>query len=98
MTEYYRLTEDGAVVPCSPKEGMRQWGADRRIGLYEAPGVRVSTVFMPLNHQFGDGPPLVFETMVFGGPLDGEMERYSTKQDAEVGHAAMVRRVQGGGA
>lgn len=25
----------------------------------------VSTVFLGLNHAFGDGPPLIFETMVF---------------------------------
>jgi hypothetical protein len=37
------------------------------------------------------GPPLIFETMVFGGSKDGEMDRYSTKEEAEKGHEAMVR-------
>lgn len=31
---------------------------------------RVSTVFLGLNHSHGGGEPILFETMVFGGPLD----------------------------
>jgi len=53
----------------------------------------VSTVFLALDHQWGDGPPLLFETMVFGGPLDQEQERYATWEEAEAGHASMVERV-----
>jgi hypothetical protein len=54
--------------------------------------VRVSTVFLGIDHAW-EGPPLLFETMVFGGPLDEEMERYSTWEEAERGHAVMARRV-----
>lgn len=56
--------------------------------------VMVSTVWIGLNHQFGDGPPLIFETMVFGGPLDGHDMRYSTEGQAIVGHELMVRKVK----
>lgn len=49
-------------------------------------GVRVSTVWLGLDHSFGFGPPLIFETMVFGGPLDGEMMRYPTEAQAIRGH------------
>jgi len=56
--------------------------------------VDVSTIWLGLNHQWGDGPPLIFETMVFGGGLDQEQERYSTESEALVGHAAMCARVQ----
>lgn len=52
--------------------------------------VRVSTVFLGIDHSFGHGPPLLFETMVFGGPLDGEQRRYSTWGEAEAGHAAVM--------
>lgn len=54
----------------------------------------VSTVFLGLDHNWGDGPPLLFETMVFGGLLDGEMDRYATKADALIGHALMCARVR----
>lgn len=56
----------------------------------------VSTVWLGLDHRFsGKGPPLIFETMVFGGPLDSEMERYSTKEQATEGHARWVAKVEG---
>jgi hypothetical protein len=53
----------------------------------------VSTVWLGLNHQYGDGPPLIFETMVFPNQKDmGELDcdRYSTEAEALAGHAAMV--------
>jgi hypothetical protein len=57
-------------------------------------GIEVSTVFLGLDHRFfGDGPPLVFETMVFGGPLNGEMERYGSWAAAEAGHKRWVAKV-----
>lgn len=77
-----------------------EWGrwmesGERRVALDEiSPEVKVSTVFLGLDHNFGDGPPVFFETMVFGGPLDGEGERYSTWQEAEAGHRAIVDRVR----
>lgn len=60
----------------------------------EVSGVRVSTVFLGIDHNFDDrGPPVLWETMVFSGPFDGECVRYTGKADAIVGHAAMVKRV-----
>ena len=51
----------------------------------------VSTVWLGLDHGFGAGAPLIFETMVFGDGSD-EMatERYSTEPQAREGHTAMV--------
>jgi hypothetical protein len=66
----------------------------RKVAITEIGDVRVSTVFLGMNHNWGDGPPLLFETMVFGGKLDQEQERYSTWDEAERGHAATVERVQ----
>jgi len=56
--------------------------------------VRVSTVFLGLDHSFGEGPPLLFETMVFGGVLDGEQDRCSTWDAAEKMHDLMCERVK----
>ena len=57
-------------------------------------GILVSTVFLGLNHRFGEGKPLIFETMVFddndGG--DHDMERYSTYEQALNGHKKMVKK------
>lgn len=50
-------------------------------------GVRVSTVFLGVDHSFGGGDPLLFETMIFEGPHADYQERYSTWAEAEAGHA-----------
>jgi hypothetical protein len=59
-------------------------------------GTLVSTVWLGIDHSFfGNGPPLIFETMVF---LDGkvgmeeDMDRYSTEEEARTGHKAMVAK------
>jgi len=71
---------------------------DRRVGYDEIDGKRVSTVFLGLNHQFGSGPPLLFETMVFpmGSSSDLYCDRYSTYDEAEAGHAKVVRGLKDG--
>lgn len=95
MNDKYIL--DGhEVVLC---EDLMKWAslfenADRRVAKDIIGGVEVSTVFLGLNHNYGEGEPILFETLVFGGPLDGEMERYSTWDEAKAGHAAMVERVK----
>lgn len=56
----------------------------------------VSTVWLGLDHNWwAGGPPLIFETMIFGGPLDGELWRYSTPEQARAGHRRVVRLVLG---
>ena len=60
-----------------------------------ADGKWISTVWLGLDHSFGAGPPLIFETMVF--PAKGDMgdldcERYSTEAEAQEGHARMVQK------
>lgn len=54
------------------------------------PKCEVSTVFLGLDHNYGRGDPLIFETMIFGGPLDNATYRYSTWVQAEAGHAELV--------
>ena len=55
-------------------------------------GVYVSTVFLGLDHAFTDArEPILYETMIFGGPHDQYQERYSTRQAALVGHTHAVR-------
>ena len=55
--------------------------------------VVVSTVWLGVDHRWGDGPPLIFETMVFGGEHDEVQERYSTEEDARAGHQRWVKTV-----
>jgi len=58
-------------------------------------GKWVSTVWLGLDHQFGGGPPLIFETRVFSSEEDLselETDRYSTLAEAQEGHKNMVAR------
>lgn len=56
---------------------------------------RVSTIFLGLDHNFyANGEPVLFETMIFGGPLDGQQWRYTTYADAERGHDEAVTQAR----
>lgn len=72
---------------------------DRQVGRDELEnGFEISTVFLGLDHNFGEGPPLLFETLVWnrqGDEVDGA--RYSTYDEAEAGHARMVNKWSGKG-
>lgn len=57
--------------------------------------IYVSTVFLGLDHRFyGEGPPIVFESMIFGPYGGNEQMRYSTWEEAEKGHALFVAEVE----
>lgn len=56
--------------------------ANRTVEKTRNGNVEVSTVFLGIDHQFGDGPPLIFETMIFGGPEDQYTDRCSTWDEA----------------
>ena len=57
--------------------------------------VKVSTVWLGLNHNWtGSGPPLIFETMIFGGTHHLMCWRTSTEQDALEAHREAVTLLQ----
>src|SRR4051812_18982438 len=97
MSLYYIL--DGHELRPAETMEWAMWfqlaGEDRIVAKTQLPDdVLVSTVFLGLDHGFGNGPPLVFETMVFGkGDRDEICERYSTWAEAEVGHMEIVERL-----
>jgi hypothetical protein len=90
----YILNERREPVPTDDLMGWARWieANGRRVALTALPsGHVVSTVFLGLNHQFGDGPPLLFETMVAGdGDFLGLQRRCSTWAQAEAQHEAVV--------
>ena len=68
--------------------------ANRRVDETQIGDASVSTVFLGIDHSFGSGPPLLFETMVFCGPLDQEQDRCSTWEQAQRMHNDMCTRVR----
>jgi hypothetical protein len=60
----------------------------------EIGNIRISTVFLGLDHNFRGGEPILFETMIFGGPLNDEQWRYRTYAEAERGHQDAVTKAK----
>jgi len=85
-----------------PASGVGEWAAwfetaDRRVARTSVgKGIDVSTAFLALDHNFSEiGPPLLYETMVFGGPHHGRMARCATEAEAHAQHSAFVRFLTG---
>ena len=53
-------------------------------------GVVVTTMFMGVNLTAAEFPPVLWETMIFGGAHHGHHERYMTRRTALQGHRAAV--------
>ena len=81
-------------IPCADVVTRLRWfeTSDRHVAKTDVGDMHVSTVFLGLDRSFGDGPPLLFETMIFGGPFnqDKYQERCSTWEEAEAQHATAV--------
>ena len=91
----YILDEHGEPVRCDDLIAWSHWfeKAERTVARDEIGDVTVSTVFLGVDHAFFGGPPVLWETMVFGGHLDGDQERYTSRADAVAWHAEVVARV-----
>ena len=89
----YILNANGEPEPC---DDLLTWGrwmenvAARRVDRTEFDGGYVSTVFLGLDHAFTHGAPVLWETMIFGGPHDGYQDRYTSLKAARAGHAKAV--------
>lgn len=96
---------EGAIGISGPAERRKD---KRRVAFTDLGWGSVSTVFLGIDHAWDGGPPILFETMVFGNPkpdgtfpeeaedddLVGSMRRYCTWDEAEAGHAEMVAEVR----
>jgi len=91
---YYKLGNDGKTpkqsraidskVKTVKKDKITSSGSD----------ITISTVFLGLDHNWGDGPAVLFETMIFGGEHDDYQVRYETWEQAEKGHQEALNLVK----
>jgi hypothetical protein len=93
---YYKLDENHNPVPTTLDEFAKLFGNpyERIVGQTRVGLVRVSTVFLGIDHNFGlVGGPILFETMFFPISSSGDLycERYHTWQYAEEGHIRAVK-------
>lgn len=94
----YVLDVNGDPVAESNLLKWAEWfeGADLKLALDVIERVKVSTVFLGTDHAFDGGPPMLYETMVFGGMHDKYQELYHDKVDALAGHDRTVVLVKKG--
>lgn len=99
MGDNYILDEHGEPVRCDDLVAWAKWfqTAERHVAQDITPGgARVSTVFLGVDHGYGlggPGIPVLWETMVFDGPMNMACDRYTYREAAERGHARMLARV-----
>lgn len=95
---YYILDENGSPVAADLMTWARWFeNGNRRLALDDL-GARgaVSTVFLGTDHNFRrQGEPVLWESMIFGGPLDQKQWRYTSRGRALRGHAALVKACRG---
>lgn len=96
MSIYFVLDEKGEP---QAEADVLTWGAwmehgDRVVARDEIAESTISTVFLGMDHSFGVGAPILWETMVFGGPLNDSQDRCrGSREQAEAMHARMVAKV-----
>ncbi len=72
----------------------------KRLNALRAEGVRISTVFLGMDHAMIGDVPLLFKTMVFGGQFHGLQRSFATWHYSEIFHSIVrdkIREAQGYG-
>ena len=92
----YILNDAGNPVPEPDLIKWAQWfedsGEKRRVAHDVRGNLSISTVFIALDHSFGEGEPMLYETMVFGGS-DDMQRRYHTREEALAGHNKILAKI-----
>lgn len=97
----YILNEKGEPERCSDVFKIEAFMGDinkRRVGYEKLTSkISVSTVFLCLDHNYlGEGDPVLWETMIFGGEHDGYQKRATSKKEALEHHNEAVDLAKSG--
>lgn len=87
--ERYILDASGTPVPEPDTAKWLKWFENNpeHIACDSRGTVIVSTIFLGIDANYGNaGPPILWETMVFGGKYDQFQVRYASRSDALAGH------------
>lgn len=101
MVYWYHMNPDGSYVaytldelidqglePMQPIE--ERMVAKSKIMFGEEQIGYVSTVFLSLDHAFGGGPPVLWETLVYEKGEEEDQARYRSLEEAKAGHELLV--------
>jgi hypothetical protein len=90
----YILNKNGESVPCDDLVVWAQWfeHANRMVKETYVGDLCVSTVFLGLDHNWDEGPPIFWETMVFDQKREEvDIDRCAgNREQAEAMHELMV--------
>jgi hypothetical protein len=94
---FWALDGEGNPVPLSEREAWRAMVGDDRILLQSrVSGWLISTIFLGIDYGHGwTEQPILFETMIFGGPRDGWLRRSCTRDEALAAHSYALALVEG---
>ncbi len=92
----FYILDGHTPVECNDIMVFGQWfeDADRSVASTDIGDIRVSTVFLGIDHNFVGGTPILFETMVFGLDDDEMCDRYATWAEAVIGHKKTCSKVR----
>ena len=103
---HYILDENGNPVIEHDYQIWSYWmeNNNRHLALDEIGDVKVSTVFLGIDHSWSRSftvklyyeyeNPILWETMIFGGERDGYQNRFCSKESALEGHAYALSLVK----
>lgn len=98
MSDHWILNDKHELV----KATLMEWGrwfelaSNRVVEQTDIDKVRISTMFLGIDHSFGcGGPPIVYETMIFGGEHDQYQDRCCTWDEAKKMHTKALWLVRG---
>ncbi len=96
MPGLYILGDDGIPIQETDYQKWSLWikTADLTVARTRIDNCEVSTMFLGVNHGMTNGPPMLYETLVYGGPLHKETSHYSTKREALEGHERICAKVR----
>jgi hypothetical protein len=102
MMGHYILNDQGEPMEVNVDDdaGLMHWAmwfdqANRIVKQERIGELEVSTIFLGLDHRFGEGPPILWETLVFGGSTEEMLERCAgTREQAEAMHERMIAAVK----
>ena len=94
MDHRWYILEGQTPIPVDQATWVAQF-RDNVVKQDQVNGALVSTIFLGLNHNHGDGPPILFDTMICGGEHNDYQDRCSTWKQAEAMHEVACALARG---
>lgn len=92
---YYKLDENNIPVKCKTIDEWADFHKTKQRYLFhnKLNAIWISTVFLGLDHSFDDtSAPVLFESMSFNNQSEMDCDRYTSYDDAKIGHYVLCKK------